>query len=264
MKKIVSLLMVGLLFSFCACATNEASNTSTDSQQSSSEVDTGSSSTDTSSFEDDTNDSTIEDIYPDYSNQPDDYDDSSDIIDDGGVIPFENVRIYSDLKMQEYDINNVSCTIFYGIWEEWNHFMGSQDNDNANKVGCALYVFNNDIEYQARINSLADYIQNGNGPLANLMQIKDYWTMTEVYEKYTFHYTGAGAPVYAHSENITIPQELFTKDEGYVFISFSYYYFLDVATPQVRESQSCHYYVKYEKQGDKVRFLEYGYGGNYA
>lgn len=260
MKKIVSLLMVGLLFSFCACATNEASNTSMDSQQSSSAIDEeeeSSSLEDASSAESNEDDTSSPESAEEDSSSPTNGEvgEPGDIGDDYGRNKY--VKLDCDIQMQTYDINNVTCTVSYGGWEKWATHSYRDWND-VQDVGCILYISNSDLSYHyvedAKIieNYLLEAVCNGIMPPIEVMQIKNFFTRAEAQENYSFYYDDNGEVVYTHSESITIPAELFTQETGVLYITFAFYGTSEYEEKELWLSfQEC-YGIRYEKQGNEV------------
>lgn len=257
MKKIVSLLMVGLLFGFCACATNEINNTSTDSQQSSSAIDEEEES---SSLEDASSAENNEDDTSSPTNGA--VGEPGDIGDDYGRN--EYVKLDCDIQMQTYDINNVTCTVSYGGWEKWATHSDRDWND-VQDVGCILYISNSDLSYhydkEAQIieNYLLEAVCYGAIPPIEVMQIKNFFTRAEAQENYSFYYDDKGEVVYSHTESITIPAELFTQETGYIYISFAFYGTSEYEEKELWLSfQEC-YGIRYEKRGEEIMLTRASY-----
>lgn len=260
MKKIVSLLMVGLLFSFCACATNEINNTSTDSQQSSSEVeinDSGSN-TEMENPKEDSISSIFESSSVIESNEEEDSGDDSLNCERPSD---REMKLFCDLQMKEYDINDVTCTISYGAWEEWDWLYNAEDEHNVQKQGALLYIQNHSRNWrEGGTQYLINATQNVGLPPADYMQIKKIISLSELRENYTFQYDVEGNVIDPYAERLTIPTELFNEDEGGITITFVYYttYQWDYQVG-ISLIAAGNFDVMYKKQGGQVLFS----GGKY-
>ena len=89
------------------------------------------------------------------------------------------------------------------------------------------------------------------------MQIKNIITLSEMRKNYTFQYDVKGNVIFTHSERLTIPVELFNKEEGNICVGFvDYHTYQWNYQTKITLFSAGNYAVHYKKQGDKVIFSD--------
>ena len=129
-----------------------------------------------------------------------------------------------EIDKEKYDINCVTLVFYYG-------------------VGCGQDI---DIALETSVNYpvFEIYFENDEGTSVLVKHVEE----NLISEKYGFTYGHNNKELYNHSEELTIPKELFTKERGMIWFHLYGTNIIENSGPQIIASTVIHY----QKNGDTI------------